>query len=374
MNDSSKNSRKKRVDFRKNRGRRERDGNLSHRPIEELEDLAGDERLSGKGALTRRRTIITDSDETGGVLRDVSAPQTLVGRVLTAVGSNHCAVQTSAGVEYRCTTRRVVRTMSRDARNAVVAGDIVLVTPDSPATAVIERVQPRRGTLSRVSRGSEHIIVANVDQAVIVASAAQPDLKPGLIDRFLCSALKGNVSPLICINKVDLVPRASLQPVAGRYAKLGCPVVLTDTLTGQGVEELRQLLQGRESVFTGQSGVGKSSLLNAVQPGLGRLVGRTSEDSGKGRHTTRVTELIPLSQGGWVVDTPGIRQLDLWDVAPGEVEGCFIEFRPIVSRCRFPDCTHTHEAGCGVHWGVERGLISRERFASYQRIHAGDAE
>jgi ribosome biogenesis GTPase len=138
------------------------------------------------------------------------------------------------------------------------------------------------------------------------------------------------------------------------------------------VERLRALLRGRETVVSGQSGVGKSSLLNAVQPGLGRRIGEVSGETGKGRHTTRVAELLPLSFGGWVIDTPGVRQFELWDVIPEEVEGYFREFRAFVASCRFPDCTHVHEAGCGVKRAVEDGCISRMRYDSYVRIVTGD--
>jgi ribosome biogenesis GTPase len=135
---------------------------------------------------------------------------------------------------------------------------------------------------------------------------------------------------------------------------------------------LRQLLRGRQSVVAGQSGVGKSSLLNRADPKLHLQIGDVSSWTGKGRHTTRRAVLLPLDSGGWVVDTPGIRQMELWDVQPGEVEGYFVEFRPFVPRCKFPDCSHTHETGCGVIRAVERGLISRMRYESYLRIVSGD--
>lgn len=374
---SRKKSQKVRVAFRKNRQNRARSQNLTKESLDDLEraeDLETGERLSGKGELARYRTVITGGDEESGPMqREVDLSRCRIGLVLSAIGANQCRVRARDGCLAICTIRRVVRTLARDARNAVVAGDCVLFTPDGEDRGVIERVEPRTSTLSRGSRGHEHILVANVDQAVIVASVDDPPLKLGLIDRFLCSTETGNVRGIICINKVDLLDRPPLlQPIVGQYARLGYRVVLTNALTGVGIPELRRLLRGHASVFAGQSGVGKSSLLNAIQPGLGQRIGAVSTDTHKGRHTTRVTELFELDGGGWIVDTPGIRQMQLWDVAREEVEGQFIEFRPFVHRCRFPNCLHTHEADCGVKQGVELGLITPLRYESYLRIVGGD--
>jgi ribosome biogenesis GTPase len=262
--------------------------------------------------------------------------------------------------------------MAREGRNAVVAGDRVLFTATGEDEGAIERVEPRTTSLSRVSRNKAHVIVANIDQVVIVASVAEPHLKLGLIDRFLCSAEKGGIRGIVCINKIDLGTPRLLQPLLGQYTRLGYPVLQTNALTGEGIGELKQLLRGQETVFTGQSGVGKSSLLNAVQPGLGLSTGSVSQDTSKGRHTTRVTRLLQLDDGGWVVDTPGIRTLQLWDIAKEEVEALFIEFRPFVALCRFPDCSHTHEEGCCVKQAVRCGYVSPLRYESFLRIVQGD--
>jgi ribosome biogenesis GTPase len=177
---------------------------------------------------------------------------------------------------------------------------------------------------------------------------------------------------VICINKLDLVKARDLQPIAGVYGQLGYDVVLVSALQGAGITRLRALLRGRQSVVSGQSGVGKSSLLNAVAPQLARDTSGVSLDTGKGRHTTRVAEMLSLECGGWVIDTPGIRQLELWDVIPEEVEGYFRELRPFIARCKFPDCSHLHESGCAVRAAVEDGQITRMRYASYVRIVTGD--
>lgn len=363
-----KKKKKIRVAFRKNRQNRARQSDLTRRIDDELTDkLVSSERISGKGDLTRHRTIVgVETDESGQVLLDVDESKCLAGRVISSVGLNS-TVQTDDGRRYECTVRRVVRTLARDARNAVVAGDRVLFQRIDDETGVIERVDPRHSVLSRGSQRREHILVANIDQVLIVASAGDPPLKPHLVDRFLVSAEKGGVRALICVNKADLVDPVEVQSVLGMYARLGYEVLLTSTKEQRGIGRLRELLKSRETVVAGQSGVGKSSLLNAVQPGLKLDTGNVSGWTRKGTHTTRVAELLQLDFGGWVVDTPGIRQMELWNVAPEEIEAYFIEFRPFVPLCRFPDCSHTHEDGCGVKRAVALELIHPERYDSYVR-------
>jgi ribosome biogenesis GTPase len=244
--------------------------------------------------------------------------------------------------------------------------------PSSALEGVIERVEPRHGLLTRASRGREHVLVANVDQVVIVMSLVEPDLKPHLIDRYLASAAQGGIRPLICLNKADLVDSMAVQPLIGFYSQLAIPTLLTSTRTGLGIERLRGWLRDRQTVFSGQSGVGKSSLLNALQPGLGLRVREVSEMNQKGRHTTTTAQLLRLDFGGWVVDTPGLRQFQLWDIIPEEVEGFFPEFRPFVPLCGYPDCTHTHEDRCAVKKAVERRLISARRYTSYLGLFRGE--
>lgn len=377
MTVSGKRPRKVRVDFQKKRTPRRRSAPPTPHTWEDSEESAAatqEERLTGKGDLTRRRTVLVEGEEVAAEPRlAVDEARCLRGRVLHAIGAQHCAVQTPEGRRVECVVRRLVRTLARDARSAVVAGDEVLWEPTGPDSGVIVRVEPRRSTISRGSAHREHVIAANIDQAVIVVSVVDPPLKPALIDRFLVSAEKGGVRAVVCLSKVDLIEPADVQPIAGVYARIGYDVVLTSVVTGQGLARLRELLQGRESVLTGQSGVGKSSLINAIDPSLELPTQEVSADSGKGRHTTRVAELLPLSCGGWIVDTPGVRQMQLWNVAPGEVEGYFREFRPFVPDCRFPDCTHTHEEGCGIQRAVHEGLIATTRYEGYLRILLGDA-
>jgi ribosome biogenesis GTPase len=367
---AGKKRKKLRIAFQKNRKKRRRALGLTHEPLAE-HDAHGrqttPERLSGKGELTRYRTIVGTQQAGGELVRDVDEARCLSGRVIASAGLNSL-VEANDGRRYECTVRRVLRTMSREARNVVVAGDHVLFQPLDELQGVIERVEPRHGTISRQTAGKEQMLVANVDQVLVVASAANPPLKINFVDRLLVSARKGEITPIVCINKVDLVDRTALQSLAGMYGRLGYDIVLASAERGWGIERLRMLLKDRQTVVAGQSGVGKSSLLNALQPGLSLETGDISGWTKKGKHTTRRAHLIKLDFGAWVFDTPGIRQLLLWDVSAGEVEGHFVEFRPFVARCRFPDCTHRHENGCAVRDAVERDLISPTRYRSYLRI------
>ncbi|MFN8856553.1 MAG: ribosome small subunit-dependent GTPase A [Planctomycetaceae bacterium] len=365
------NQRKKRVDLRKNRGSSPRQRNL--KPLDEgqLESLAGHERVSGKGDFSRRRTIVSASDTE--LLREVEAGTLKPGRVLSPRGGG-CLVDLGEGLIVDCTVRQVLKAQAVEGRTVVAAGDRVLVRPMDDRQGVIEHVEARTGILARKIRERKHVLVTNVDQVLIVGSAATPKLKPTLIDRYLISVLQGGLSPVLVINKIDLVDLAELQPLVGMYSQLGYEVIPCSTRTGRGLARLRHLLKGRATALAGQSGVGKSSLINAVEPGLNLRTLEVTEETGKGQHTTTSARLWPLSMGGWVVDTPGVRQLDLWDVIPEEIEGYFVEFHPYVRACRFANCSHIHERDCGVKQAVARGQITRQRFASYCRIRLGDGD
>jgi ribosome biogenesis GTPase len=369
-----------RVDLRKNRSKppRQKGWTRSFRTEDEIEDSPSGERVRAKGDLSRRRTIIQhettndtpSSDQPAMPAADLSA--CVPGRVIRVHGLQSLVV-TDDGRQFRCAVRRVLKTLATEERNIVAPGDRVLIMPALNDEAVIERVEPRHGLLTRASRGREHVLVANVDQVVIVMSVVEPDLKPHLIDRYLVSAEQGGITPIICLNKADLADPAIYQPIIGLYSQLGIFTLLTSATTGLGVARLRQRLVGRETVFAGQSGVGKSSLLNAIQPDLGLRVREVSETTQKGRHTTTTAELIRLDFGGWVVDTPGIRQFQLWDIHPQELEGFFPEFRPFVPLCTYPDCTHTHEDRCAIKEAVIRRQISDQRYTSYLGMFSGEA-
>lgn len=397
---------KVRVELRKNREKPPRENDLT-RDFRANDGTADDaqsgERVRAKGNLSRYRTVVTDSD-TGAALPAVDAAACVRGRVLRVHGLAS-VVETDDGRVFRCAVRRLLKSLATDERSVVTTGDVVWVRPAAGAVGsqlsvvgegqgtsededaerlapdpaplapapegMIERVEPRHGVLTRASRRREHVIVANVDQLLIVMSLVQPDLKPHLIDRYLAVAQKGDLKPVLALNKADLTDAVELQPTIGLYAQLGIPVILCSARTGYGIDRLREQLRGRSTVFSGQSGVGKSSLLNAVQPGLALAVKSVSEVNQKGRHTTTYSQLIKLNFGGWVVDTPGVRQLQLWDAIPEEMEGFFPEFRPYVPLCAFPDCTHTHEKGCAVKDAVARRHITARRYHSYLGLFNG---
>ncbi len=396
----SNKKKKIRVELRKNRAKppREKDFTRVYQDREDqAEDIQTTERVRAKGELSRHRTVVVDVETTGEtplVLPAVNPEECVRGRVLRVHGLISI-VEADDGRVFRCAVRRLLKSLATDERNVVATGDIVWVRPATPAApaaggtvsssggdsafadtleGMIERVEPRHGVLTRASRRREHVLVANVDQLIIVMSLVQPDLKPHLIDRYLAAAQQGGLKPVLCLNKSDLADPVELQPLIGLYAQLGVPVVLCSARTGFGIDRLREQLRGRASVFSGQSGVGKSSLLNAIQPGLGLAVQSVSAINQKGRHTTTFASLIKLNFGGWVVDTPGVRQLALWDTRPEEVEGYFREFRPFVPLCTFPDCTHTHEKGCAIKDAVARRLITTHRYHSYLGLFHGTAE
>ncbi len=366
---------KLRADFRKNRAPRARAGDLTRRfqqADDALADAAGAERVSGKGEVSRRRSITASAEGSDGqVLLDVDNESCPSGRVISVHGLAS-VVETADGRRVRCITRRLLKTLATDQRQAVVAGDVVRFRPAGPDEGLINRVEPRTGVLSRTSRGKRHVLVANVDQLLVVTSAAEPGLKPNLVDRFLANAERDRIAARIVINKVDLIEPAELVPLVGVYAQMGYPVHLVSAHSGAGIETLRSALVGRASCVAGQSGVGKSSILNALEPGLALRVNQVSQENQKGRHTTTSATLIPLPFGGWVIDTPGIRQFQLWDLAPAEVAGLYRDLRPFIARCRFPDCTHTHEESCGVKDAVADELLDVRRYESYCYVLAGD--
>lgn len=366
-----------RADFRKNREVRVRRGDLTREFQDhgfQQDDSALTERVSGKGELSRKRTIVGEQhdDETGlSVLPEVDESVCLRGTVLSVGGLQSPVQAEPDGQVYQCATRRVLKTLSTDQRNVLAVGDRVLFRPADNFEGIIERVELRHGVLCRTSRSRQHVIVANVDQLLVITSAAEPVLKPHLIDRLLVTAEKSQIRPVIGINKIDLVDPADLQPLIGVYGQMGYQVLTMSAATGVGIEHFRQTVVGMRNVVIGQSGVGKSSLLNAIDSGLDLRVSAVSTDSEKGRHTTTAARLIPLGAGGYVVDTPGIRQFQLWDVIPEELAGFCRDLRPYVSHCRFPDCTHIHEAECAVKDAVADGRLDVRRYESYCQMFAG---
>jgi len=268
----------------------------------------------------------------------------------------------------------------RHASDIAVIGDRVSVELLPDGTGAIESVESRERRFSRRQpgpRGSwrEDVMVANADLVVAVFSCDRPPPNPRLIDRFLVVAEYNEVPVLLVANKVDLVGEDAAQTLFALYERIGYDVIHSSAKTRVGVEELRAKLAGRLSIVTGPSGVGKSTLLNALQPGLQLAIGEVSEALHKGRHTTTVAELLPLEgpEGGYVADTPGIRELGLWQMPPTELASAFPEFRPHLGACAFNDCSHLHEPRCGLRAAVESGAVSEERYDSYRRMLTGES-
>jgi ribosome biogenesis GTPase / thiamine phosphate phosphatase len=245
-------------------------------------------------------------------------------------------------------------------------------------TGIIESVDPRRSRFSRRQPGPrgtwrEDVIVANPDLVAAVFACDRPPPNPRLIDRFLVVVEHNELAVAIVANKTDLVTPDAVDRTFGPYERLGYTVVRTSARAGTGLDELAALLAGRLSVVVGPSGVGKSTLLNAIQPGLRLATAEVSQALSKGRHTTTVAELHRLDRGGYVADTPGIRELGLWQIPPEDLAWSFVELRPFLGQCAFNDCSHIHEPRCAVRAALERGEISEGRYDSYRRLLTGMA-
>jgi ribosome biogenesis GTPase / thiamine phosphate phosphatase len=262
---------------------------------------------------------------------------------------------------------------------ALAVGARVCFVETRDGTGQIIEVLARRNQLARRSavpmpgaHAFQQVIAANVDQMVAVFAAAQPAPSWNMLDRYLVTAGRCEMAALICITKLDLAaPDGDLLAEVEEYRRIGYRVLLTSAQTGEGLDELKQALAGRVSALVGKSGVGKSRLLNALQPGLGLRVNAVSQVTGKGRHTTTSVEMFALGFGGAIVDTPGVREFGLWDVDRDELALLFPEIRPLVGRCRFGlDCRHDEEPGCAVRKAVMAGQISPRRYQSYLRLQA----
>jgi len=233
------------------------------------------------------------------------------------------------------------------------------------ATAAGARRWTRRGYLSE----REQVIVANPDHVVFVFSLADPEPNLRMLDRLLVGAELQEIPSVICANKLDLVEEEEARELFEIYEEIGYPVLYTSAETGEGIGDLHDVLVDQISALVGPSGAGKTSLLNAMQPGLGLRVREVSRGGPrKGRHTTVVPQLVPLEDGGWVADTPGLRALALFDMDPEEVDAYFPDIAPLVADCRFSDCTHTVEPGCAVKEAVEKGEVSEHRYESFVRL------
>lgn len=272
---------------------------------------------------------------------------------------------------YRCQIRGRLKQGGKTG-DIVAVGDWVQFSKMNDQEGMIEEVEPRESMIYRMDPRPQgvyrQIIIANPDQAVFVFAAAHPEPRLRMLDRFLVVAEQEKIKAIIVANKVDLTGMEKAREYFERYQKVGYPVFYTSVVTGKNIPGLKDNLVGKTSLFAGPSGAGKTSLLNEIQPGLGLEVKEVSHANQKGKHTTVVRKMVPLEEGGYVADTPGLKALDLYDVHPEEVDGYFPDLRALVSDCRFSDCTHIHEPGCAVKEALEKGDLHPERYQSYLRM------
>lgn len=277
------------------------------------------------------------------------------------------------GEQEECHLRGYLKKEKAKQKNLIAVGDFVYA---DRLNSLIVSVEKRTSILSRadnLARNKEQLIAVNIDQVLITTCVMNPPLKTPLIDRYIIAAMKGNLTPIIVINKIDLLEQSNKEALLERelfdsfvsiYRSLGFLVIPLSVKTGQGIEELQNAMKGKTSVFSGQSGVGKSSLINLITSSsleTGQVVHKTN----KGAHTTSAAELVPLKEGGFCIDTPGIRSFGVWDLKPEELSSYFSEIQTASKHCKFPDCAHLEEPCCAVQKAVEEGSISSLRFESY---------
>lgn len=361
---------------RKPSGPRRRDWMGDLEKLDEL-DLPEAERVMPRGERERRQAVLSMAlahlDEKGNMEKE-PALQEATGRpgIVVEVSSSLCRVDLD-GRSVVCGLRGSLSSHDTGYTNVVAVGDRVIVSEDGSGRGVVNKVLPRKSALTRPDVFYGHlqqVIVANADQLLVVAAWREPPIWLELIDRYLIAAERHHLTPIICVNKIDLAQdvqacQAEMQP----YLDLGYRVIWTSALTGAGVRELREALQGRTTVLAGVSGVGKSSLLAAVQPGLQLRTRKVSEHSREGRHTTSQVTMLKLEAGTFVVDTPGIREFGLSGLERRELAQFYPEIAAAASGCRFGDCSHTQEPGCAVVEAVEQGRIWAARYHSYQKIY-----
>jgi ribosome biogenesis GTPase len=348
-------------------------------------DYPQSERIMPRGERERRRVVeaaTLAALERGGNSRPQAPARKAPGQqgVVVQVSTSLCRVSLN-GRSLLCAIRGTLSAEGSGYSNVVAVGDRVIVSVNGKQ-GVVEHILPRQGILARANtynaghrvrdRHSQQLIAANVDHLLIVASWRAPTLWPELVDRYLIAAQRNELTATLCVNKIDLAEslaacRAELQP----YLDLGYRVLFTSALTGQGVEELISLLRGRTTVLAGMSGTGKSSLLTAIQPNLQLKAKAVSEHSGEGRHTTTQVSMKELDMGGFVIDTPGIREFGLSGLQAADLARFYPEIAAAAANCRFGNCTHMHEPGCAVPAAVEQGSVSETRYHNYKCICNG---
>jgi ribosome biogenesis GTPase len=290
--------------------------------------------------------------------------------IVTATRGRLFDVSCEDGQQLKCEVRQKVKDEIK-ATTPVAVGDDVLVCQTEEERGIIEQVLPRRTQFARPSTGDDKIlqvIAANLDQLAIVVSLKSPALKPGLIDRFIIAALMGNMNPIIVINKADLKAPKNFDEIVKTYKELSYPVFITSAEENIGLDDFSNQLSNHRTLFAGHSGVGKSSLLNKLIPGLDIKTKQISHASNKGQHTTTSIELFEIPSGGYLIDSPGLKVMGLWDIDKQNLTDYYIEFAEFQDICRFSSCSHSHEPDCAIKEAVKKGSISKIRYENYLAI------
>ena len=346
---------------------------------DDLEEAAhgGLERIMPRDEGDRRRAVEQAAFE---IDQDVAEADTAPLEVpdaglVVATGAGTCRVEIM-GRTVECSLRGNLTAADSEYSNPVAVGDRVLLSEEGDGAGVVEEVLPRRTALSKPESFNalrQRVVVANADQILIVSSWRAPNIWLEMIDRYVIAALRGGLDALVCINKLDLVDNdAELQRTMQPYYDLEHQVLLTSATLGTGIDELTDTLAGKTTVLAGLSGTGKSSLLNAVQPGLNIRTQAISTDRGRteGQHTTVGVAMYPIEVGGAIIDTPGVRDIGVTGVFKNELSDLFPDIAALVLECRFYDCSHGDEPDCGVLEGLESGVLAKSRYDSYRAIRA----
>lgn len=329
--------------------------------LDDIDNFIDDEVIEEKRAEKKEPQNAIQSKKSGMVLKK--------GRVLEIRTNYLCKVRIDQE-DLECVLSGRLKQINIKNRNLVAVGDFVNV--DVSEEPRIEEVLERRNSLSRYSDDdfqTEITIAANIDQVVITSSVSEPELNLGLIDRYLCAAEISGINPVICVNKIDLVnDLTEIKEKCSFYEKFGYMIIYTSIFLDNTIKRLRDILKNEQTVFSGHSGAGKSSLLNQIQPGLDLKVSEISDYTGKGIHTTTSSKLINWEFGGYLVDTPGIKTFGLHRNDKAVLGRIFPGFSDYFLECKYPDCTHSHEKGCAVKDAIEAGQYPEERYQSYLRI------
>ena len=291
------------------------------------------------------------------------------GRVLRVSGIQ-CLVE-AGSKQWLCEPRGRLKSRSPATNNPIVAGDWVEFDATSDDRGVVEEIHPRHSQISRATSGSrsqEQVLAVNADQCIIVVAVRRPALRQAFIDRAVVMAVKGHMEPVLCFNKIDLDPDGCWRSVGTVYESIGYRVHALSALTGAGFEAFSASLENKVSTLVGQSGVGKSTILNRLKPDLQLPTNPLMRKHDRGRHTTSAVELMQLGSGSYVADTPGIKQLQPWGVDRQSLAAYFVEMAPLVNDCRFRDCTHLTEPDCAILQAVESGRIDSSRYEGFCRL------